>query len=128
MKKKVLVLLTAACLAASMVGCSTAKTQKQEAPVADSSTQDNNQDNMEAEMPEDIVTEGTFKAQELDSDVTKATFTGADGDFVAIISADTEMPEGDLVEGKKYKIHHKDMEAMSNPPQFTNVTKIEAAE
>ena len=164
MKKKVLVLAMAACLAAGMVGCSKGKEKeatpkddkKVEAPANKEAEGDAaaNKDMAEgdaankdmAEMPADAAQqaaeavdpsqaqmaseiEGTFKSKAEDGEFINAVFTDADGnDFVAVISKDTEKPGEELAEGKKYKVYHDGTMATSEPPQYTNVVKIEAVE
>lgn len=145
MKKKALVLAMAACLMIGMVGCSKGKEAKTEQPAttaqeetkgteeanADTTEEANTDATEEAneDMAEMVVTEGTFKSGEDEGEVKKATFTDAEGnDFIALINMETELPDEGLVEGKKYKVHHDNMAAMTDPQQFTNVTKIEVAE
>lgn len=145
MKKKALVLVMAACLMIGMVGCSKGKEAKTEQPATTAQeetkgTEEANADTTEeantdateeanADMAEMVVTEGTFKSGEDEGEVKKATFTDAEGnDFIALINMETELPDEGLVEGKKYKVHHDNMAAMTDPQQFTNVTKIEVAE
>lgn len=145
MKKKALVLAMAACLMIGMVGCSKGKEAKTEQPAttaqeetkgteeanADTTEEANTDATEEAneDMAEMVVTEGTFKSGEDEGEVKKATFTDAEGnDFIALINMETELPDEGLMEGKKYKVHHDNMAAMTDPQQFTNVTKIEVAE
>lgn len=152
MKKKVLVLAMAACLAAGMVGCSKGKEKeatpkddkKVEAPAnkeaegdaaankdmaeGDAAQQEAEAvDPSQAQMASEI--EGTFKSKAEDGELINAVFTDADGnDFVAVINKDTEKPAEELAEGKKYKVYHDGTMATSEPPQYTNVVKIEAVE
>lgn len=153
MKKKALVLAMAACLMIGMVGCSKGKEAKTEQPATTAQeetkgTEEANADTTEEanadmteeantdateeaneDMAEMVVTEGTFKSGEDEGEVKKATFTDEEGnDFIALINMETELPDEGLMEGKKYKVHHDNMAAMTDPQQFTNVTKIEVAE
>jgi hypothetical protein len=136
MKQKKLLLGIVLMVSCAAVGCSGYQKSAVEGTVTQGTEVLQTTSGIEEETTEDITEniKTTMKSTGVLSEFTNedvdgfgnkmAYFKGIDNvDFIAILSSETELPE-ELIIGETYDVFHSNIQTMSIPPQYPQVSKI----